>query len=148
MTANESSAAFLAVTSCGATLEAWPIEVAWCFGAGEVRSMLIKPDGAWQLDSWDKSSESDHRIGLELLLREGKAALDACLVLNAALGQTAVVSAAPENDSLWLYKLYRAADVEPNFRLVPAEHMPSDDSLRATTRIEGLREAAGYAQTG
>lgn len=147
MTSNEPHSAFLAVTSCGSTHDAWPIEVAWCFGSGDIRSILIKPDAEWQLDSWDKCSESDHRIGLELLLREGKAALDACLVLNAALGQIAVVCATPESDSLWLYKLYRAADVEPNFRLVPADHPPKDDSARATVRVEDLRRAAGFAQT-
>jgi len=110
--------------------------------------MLIKPEADWPLDCWNKSVEAEHKIGLEQLLSEGKAALDACLILNAALGKASVMSATPQNDSLWLYKLYRAADVEPNFRLVPSTHEVSDMSARAATRVEHLRQAAGFAQTG
>lgn len=138
---------FLSVVSCGRTSDAWPIDIAWGFAAGEIRSMLLKPAAGWSLEAWDKCSEKQHRIGLEQLLREGKAPLDACLILNAALGQSDVHAGAPETDCVWLFKLYKAAQVEPNFRLVP---LPADFTGmgRAAEGVERLRDAAKVAQTG
>ncbi|MEM9840052.1 MAG: hypothetical protein AAF830_12980 [Pseudomonadota bacterium] len=139
--------ACLSVLSCGAAPEAWPIEVAWCTKGEAVRTMLIKPTGDWGLSSWDKGCEADHRVSLEKLLSEGKAPLDACLILNAALGGSEVLSAAPETDSLWLFKLYRSAKVEPNYRLVAANAGLPSDLPRATDKVEALRQALGFAQS-
>lgn len=137
---------FLSVVSCGRAPDAWPIDIAWGFAAGEIRSMLLSPAAGWALDAWDKGCEKQHRIGLEDLLKEGKGPLDACLILNAALGQSEVHAGSPEMDSLWLYKLYKAAEVEPNFRLVPMA-ANFEGISRASDGIERLRAAAKVAQT-
>ncbi|MEM1379366.1 MAG: hypothetical protein AAGH41_01950 [Pseudomonadota bacterium] len=142
------AAPYLCVVSCGTTQEAWPIEIGWCFGGGEIRTMLIKPQSAWSLAAWDKGTEAQHRISVEDLLQTGKDALDACLVLNAALGGSEVQSASPEKDSLWLYKLYRVANVEPNFRIVHAPISVRDTPTRAAAGLEVLRQESGVAQTG
>ena len=138
---------FMSVISCGRTPDAWPIDIAWGGPAGEIRSMLLRPAPGWSLDAWDKRTEKDHRIGLEALLREGKSPLDACLILNAALGQMEVHAGSPEMDSLWLFKLYKSAQVEPNFRLIP---LPADFEgiSRASDGVERLRAASKVAQTG
>ncbi|NNU15020.1 hypothetical protein HK107_01610 [Parvularcula sp. ZS-1/3] len=110
--------------------------------------MLLKPAGSWSLEAWDKGCEAKHKLGLEMLLKEGKAPLDACLVLNAALGQSDVFAGAPETDALWLFKLYRAAQVEPNFRLHPLPEAELGDIQRAEEGVSRLRDAAQVAQTG
>lgn len=110
--------------------------------------MLLAPAPGWELGAWDKGSETTHRISLEQLLREGKQALDACLILNAALGQSEVHAGAPETDSLWLFKLYRAAGVEPNFKLHPLADADMSRVHRAVEGVARLREGAGFAQTG
>ncbi|MEM9811014.1 MAG: hypothetical protein AAF788_07295 [Pseudomonadota bacterium] len=102
--------------------------------------MLIKPAAGWSLKAWDKRCEGAHRIELETLLREGQAPLDAALVLNAALGQSRVYAVSPKTDSYWLFKLYKAGDVSPNFQLeatvTPLDPLPQ----RAELRVEALRD--------
>lgn len=132
---------FLSVVSCGYASTAWPIEVAWGFGTGPVRSMLLVPAEEWSLLAWDKHCEGGHRIALEMLVREGKKALDAALVLNAALGQSTVYAHDPKTDSLWLYKLYKSAKVDPNFQLEPSAIDVEALPARATARVEALRTA-------
>jgi hypothetical protein len=140
------SSSLLAVLSCGPEAEAWPIEVAW-LADGETRSMLIKPASTWSLCSWDKGYEGKHRLPLEQLLSEGKSALEACLVLNAALGGRTVGVATPETDCVWLYKLYKAAEVQPNFRLTGLEDPPPPKILRATDAVARLQDRAASDQT-
>lgn len=137
---------FMSVVSCGRSPDAWPIDIAWGYAEGEIRSMLLKPAAGWALDAWDKGCENQHRIGLEYLLKDGKESLDACLILNAALGQCDVYAGSPEMDSLWLFKLYKAAKVDPNFRLVPMS-ANFEGISRASDGVERLRSAAKVAQT-
>lgn len=139
--------ACLSVLSCGNSPDAWPIEIGWCTKGEPIRTMLIKPSGGWQLSAWDKGCEADHRVSLEALLRDGKAPLDACLILNAALGGDEVLSGAPEKDSLWLFKLYRTAEVEPNFKLVAAKTGLPRSFQRAGVKLEALRKTLGFAQS-
>lgn len=120
----EKSSSFLGVVSCGPSAEAWPIEIAWKTGDEPARVMLIKPAPHWQLSAWEKRFESQHQISLETLIREGQEPMEACLVLNASLGRQMVRTDMPETASLWLFKLYRAAAVEPNFRLIPSRRSP------------------------
>lgn len=140
MAASSKPLSLLCVVPCGLCADAWPIEVAWGFASGEVRSMLLKPCPDWPLAAWDKSREARHRIGLEKLLHEGKSPLDACLVLNAALGQSDVASATPEEDSVWLYKLYRAAGVGPNYTLRPLEGGEPAPFVRAEQGVRALQQ--------
>ncbi|MEM9234647.1 MAG: hypothetical protein AAGA69_10495, partial [Pseudomonadota bacterium] len=51
------------------------------------------------------------------LVTEGREAIEAALILNAALGDAEVYSDAPDYDSFWLFRLYDAAGVRPNYRL-------------------------------
>lgn len=142
------SHAFLSVIPCGSSPESWPIEVGWGFAAGEIRTMRLAPAAGWSLAAWDKSAEACHRLGLEALLREGKEPLDACLILNAALGQSRVYAPQPERDSLFLYKLYRAAGVDPNYRLhaTGCDRMPA--FKRAEAGVMALRQTIGTMQSG
>lgn len=122
------------------------MELAWGFAAGDVRTMLVRPADHWPLSAWDKGLEGTYRLPLQDLLTEGKTPLDCCLILNAALGGSDVFVGSPETDSMWLFKLYKAAGVDPNFRLQPLAGAPAL-SGRAEERLAQLREAAGCVQT-
>jgi hypothetical protein len=138
----------LAVLSCGPTTEAWPIEVAWSSAREGIRTMLLQPAPGWSLGSWDKSYETKHKVPLERLLSEGKAPIEACLVLNAALGGQTVGVAKPETDCVWLYKLYKAADVDPNYRLVGIDAPEGGGSARPAHLLERLQGDAQRSKTG
>lgn len=50
----------------------FPIEIGWCeIGTAEVRSFLIRPDPAWDLDLWDPISQGIHGISLGMLMNDG-----------------------------------------------------------------------------
>ncbi|MBB4660027.1 hypothetical protein [Parvularcula dongshanensis] len=109
--------AFIDVEATGLGPYSWPIEVGWAFHGHEPRSVLIRPAEAWSMQAWEKPAESLHRIDPSLLLTEGRAAREVALGLNAALGQSDVYSDAPDYDSFWLFRLYDAAGIRPNYRL-------------------------------
>lgn len=101
--------------------------------------MLLVPAEDWSLLAWDKHCEGGHRLALETLVREGKKSIDAALILNAALGQSTVYAQDPKTDSLWLYKLYKSAKVDPNFQIEPRAIVLQPMPARAAGRVEALR---------
>ena len=109
--------AFVDVEASGLGPYSWPIEVGWAIGAEPPRSVLVRPAEGWSMQAWEKSAEALHRIPPDRLLAEGRDALDVALGLNAALGACTVYSDAPDYDSFWLFRLYDAAGVRPNYRL-------------------------------
>lgn len=109
--------AFIDVEASGLGPNSWPIEVGWTFDTGEPRSMLIKPCDKWSMTAWEKSAEKLHGISPTVLVTDGREPIEAALVLNAALGNAEVYSDAPDYDSYWLFRLYDAAGVRPNYRL-------------------------------
>lgn len=109
--------AFIDVEASGLGPHSWPIEVGWVFETGDARSMLIKPADSWSMTAWEKPAEKLHGIHPGQLVTNGKDAIEAALILNAALGDMVVYSDAPDYDSFWLFRLYDAAGVRPNYRL-------------------------------
>lgn len=109
--------AFIDVEASGLGPHSWPIEVGWIFATGSPRSMLIQPADNWSMTAWEKSAEKLHRISPTQIVTEGKPPLDTALVLNAALAGVTVYSDAPDYDSFWLFRLYDAAGIKPNYRL-------------------------------
>lgn len=109
--------AFVDVEASGLGPYSWPIEVGWGFHGREPRSVLVRPADGWSMQAWEKSAESLHRIDPGQLLTGGLSAHDVALGLNAALGQATVYSDAPDYDSFWLFRLYDAAGLRPNYRL-------------------------------
>lgn len=109
--------AFIDVEASGLGPHSWPIEVGWVFEKDIARSMLIRPADRWSMTAWEKPAEKLHGISPTQLVTHGKDPLEAALVLNAALADMQVYSDAPDYDSFWLFRLYDAAGVRPNFRL-------------------------------
>ncbi|MGV6819462.1 MAG: hypothetical protein ACWA5T_03070 [Parvularcula sp.] len=111
------SIAFIDVEASGLGPNSWPIEVGWGFVGTDPRAVLIKPADSWSMVAWEKSAEALHRISPIQLVTEGKKPIEAALGLNAALAGAQVYSDAPDYDSFWLFRLYDAAGIKPNFRL-------------------------------
>ena len=109
--------AFVDVEASGLGPYSWPIEVGWGFHGHEPRSVLIRPSDAWSMQAWEKPAEALHRIAPDHLLTEGRPVEAVALGLNAALGQATVYSDAPDYDSFWLFRLYDAAGIRPNYKL-------------------------------
>lgn len=109
--------AFVDVEASGLGPYSWPIEVGWGFHGQPPRSVLVRPVEAWSMRAWEKSAEALHGIPPDRLLMEGRDPLDVALGLNAALGEATVYSDAPDYDSFWLFRLYDAAGVRPNYTL-------------------------------
>ncbi len=112
-----SHVAFIDVEASGLGPQSWPIEVGWVFSTGDARSVLIRPADNWSMTAWEKSAEALHGITPPTLVTSGREPLDVALILNAALGGAVVYSDAPDYDSFWLFRLYDAAGVKPNYRL-------------------------------
>lgn len=112
-----SAIAFVDVEASGLGPHSWPIEVGWAFASETPRSMLIKPADNWSMTAWEKAAESLHRLSPMQLLAEGHSPIETALVLNAALAEADVYSDAPDYDSFWLFRLYDAAGVKPNYQL-------------------------------
>lgn len=109
--------AFIDVEASGLGPHSWPIEVGWVFETGDPRSMLIKPADSWSMTAWEKPAEKLHGISPSNLVTDGRDPIESALILNAALGDAQVYSDAPDYDSFWLFRLYDAAGVRPNYRL-------------------------------
>ncbi|WOI52099.1 hypothetical protein [Parvularcula sp. LCG005] len=109
--------AFIDVEASGLGPHSWPIEVGWSFATGDPRSVLIRPADKWSMTAWEKTAEILHGISPIQLVTSGKTPLETALVLNAALGNAMVYSDAPDYDSFWLFRLYDAAGIKPNYRL-------------------------------
>lgn len=147
----EGAIAFVDVEASGLGPYSWPIEVGWAFHGEAPRSVLIRPAEGWPMQAWEKSAESLHRISPDRLLAEGRDALDVALGLNAALGQATVYSDAPDYDSFWLFRLYTAAGVQPNYKLADLGDLltplwkgePLDLVRRASETAPHTHRAAG-----
>lgn len=113
----DTAIAFVDVEASGLGPHSWPIEVGWGFTGSDPRAILIKPADNWSMNAWEKPAEKLHGISPIQLVTEGKKPIEAALVLNAALGGATVYSDAPDYDSFWLFRLYDAAGIKPNYRL-------------------------------
>ncbi|GGE64362.1 hypothetical protein GCM10011533_15890 [Streptosporangium jomthongense] len=95
-------------------IASYPIEVGVCMPDCSLHSWLITPHELWQ--DWSESAERIHGISRARLAVEGETVTTVAYALNRLLtGQ--VFCDAWTFDSFWLYRLFRAAGVEPGFQL-------------------------------
>ena len=89
----------------------WPIEIglSW-LDHGEVRtwSSLIQPAHDWEIDDWSPQSAAVHGIPLSEL-SEAPSATEVAETFFKVLGGRRLVSDAPEFETRWLDRLFRAA---------------------------------------
>lgn len=95
-------------------IASYPIEVGVCLADGTLHSWLIRPHVLWQ--DWSESAELVHGISRSTLEQEGAEIREVSQALNELLdGQ--VFCDAWTFDSFWLHRLYKAANMTPNFQL-------------------------------
>ncbi len=111
------SIAFIDLEASGLHARSWPVEVGWAFLSGDPISYLVCPQDDWLNEGWDENAEKIHGLSKDFLLREGSSPIVICTRLNEALSNVDVYSDAPDWDSFWLYRLYRAANLRPAFAL-------------------------------
>lgn len=110
---------FLDVEASGFGDGSYAIEVAFSDEQGRVESHLIRPEPQWV--HWDDAAERDaHHISRRTLEAEGKPAAWVASRLNEALAGKTVHTDAPDFDRKWLEPVFRAASVEPTFRIEQA----------------------------
>jgi len=108
-------------------ITSYPIEVGVCMPDSTLHSWLIAPHALWK--DWSESSEEVHGISRTSLITEGKDVTEVAQRLNRLLsGQ--VFCDAWTFDSFWLYRLFRAANVEPGF------HLESISALLSPRQVE------------
>ncbi|NMT62854.1 3'-5' exonuclease [Marinobacter orientalis] len=95
-------------------IASYPIEVGICLPDGALHSWLIQPHVLWQ--DWSESAEKIHGITRQTLEREGVPVAEVAASLNRLL-RGPVFCDAWTFDSFWLHRLFRAANVRPEFQL-------------------------------
>ncbi|MDO6441881.1 MULTISPECIES: hypothetical protein [unclassified Marinobacter] len=95
-------------------IASYPIEVGVCMPDSSLHSWLIAPHILWK--DWSESAEQIHGIPRSRLSAEGSGVVQVAHNLNRLLSGN-VFCDAWTFDSFWLYRLFRAAGVEPGFQL-------------------------------
>lgn len=136
--------AFIDLEASGLHARSWPVEVGWVFADGDPISYLVRPQDDWLKEGWDDSAEQLHGLSKDFLMREGSDPVVICTRLNEALGEVDVYSDAPDWDSFWLYRLYRAANMRPVFALKSFGDLmrPLTDSREDASLIEAADRLA------
>lgn len=133
--------AFIDLEASGLNAQSWPLEVGWCFLDGDADSVLIKPADSWPMSAWDEGAEELHGITHACATKEGETIGKVCATLNAALGDAAVYSDAPDWDGYWLYRLFSTAGIRQRFKILNFEEILAPASPEAIKTAIGKAEA-------
>lgn len=92
----------------------YPIEVGVCLPDGAIHSWLLRPAPLWT--DWSEDACAIHGISRQQLQQEGVNVVDVAHALNELLPEH-VYCDAWTFDSFWLHRLFRAAKLQPAFKL-------------------------------
>lgn len=109
----------LDIEASGLSTESYPIEVAWQhrYVASACDNFLIKPSANWT--HWDKHAELHiHHIPRKALFDEGLPVIEAALRLNTQLARQVVYTDAVDYDRSWIKRLFNAAGIEMQFKVL------------------------------
>jgi len=136
---------FIDVEASGFGPASWPVSLAWCDHAGEIRRCLIRPLPQWTY--WDEQAESVHGIDRARLDSEGLAPAEVAARLQADLKGMLAFSDAPDFDAAWLATLYRGLGRPMPFSLDHADDLlvgamlrPGEVLWQAQARLDGVKE--------
>ncbi len=108
-------------------IASYPIEVGICMPDGKLHSWLIQPHVLW-LD-WSESAEKIHGISRDTLIRDGRPVSEVAAALNGLLnGQ--VFCDAWTFDSFWLHRLFKTANIRPQFQLESISMLLDSEQIR------------------
>lgn len=120
---------FLDFEASSLSQNSWPIEIGVARivnGVAKSESLLISPHESWSPQEWHAASEKIHGISRKKLVEKGTSAVEAVEWFAKRAGGIAV-SDAPEFDTRWLDKLFRAAN-----RSVPVQFLDLDSFIAVT----------------
>lgn len=135
---------FLDVEASGFGPESWPVAVAWCDHAGDIRRHLVRPPAAWT--HWDEAAARVHGLTRARLQAEGQPPAEIAAALAHDLAGMLAFSDAPDFDAAWLATLHRAAGLAMPFAVDHADDLlagallvPGEALWRAQARLDALR---------
>lgn len=137
---------FIDLEASGLSASSWPIEIGWVSFEGAAKSILIKPHESWPLTAWDPSAEALHGISLDKLSQKGRTCPEVCELVNADLRGKTVYSDAPDWDSFWLMRAFRACEMKPSFIVADFLSLfPSGLTPEAIAKAEAISPRAHRA---
>ncbi|PID43646.1 MAG: hypothetical protein CSA52_02765 [Gammaproteobacteria bacterium] len=107
-------------------IESYPIEVGLCPPDGKPVGWLIKPHILWY--DWSEKSEQVHQITRQLLNEEGTHLKHVASALNEKIDGI-VYCDAWTFDLFWLHRLFKAAKLQPAFRLESIANLLTEDQV-------------------
>jgi len=132
----------LDIEASGLSIESYPIEVAWQhrYVASTCDSFLIKPNDNWT--HWDRHAElSIHHIPRQVLFDEGIPVKDAALRLNTQLAGQHVYTDAVDYDRPWIKRLFNAAGIAMEFKLLCVYSLIDPAKVEAFKRKQAVKPA-------
>ncbi len=120
-------------------IDSYPIEVGVCLPDGAVHSWLIRPHRQWR--DWSLDAEAIHGISRQTLVEKGRTVTQVAGYLNSLLSGP-VYCDAWTFDSFWLHRLFRAAEMQPQFQLESVSLLlePAQIEQWASCRLEVVAE--------
>ena len=120
----------LDIEASGLGTRSYPIEIAWKQLDGmDEDDFLIDPRTGYNWNDWDDNAANVHGLTQAELYEEGISAKEAATRLNQRLKGKQVYSDAFEFDYFWISRLFDAAMVRPQFRLLGLEELLNEDDL-------------------
>ncbi len=107
-------------------IESYPIEAGLCPPNGKPLSWLIKPHFLWH--DWSAKAEQVHRISRQSLDQKGTCLTRVAEILNEKIDGI-VYCDAWTFDLFWLHRLFKAAKLQPAFRLESIASLLSEDQI-------------------
>ncbi len=103
--------------------ESYPIEVGVAMHNDNIE-YLIKPISEWTY--WSIKSEAIHNIKRSTLFADGFDVVFVANILNSQLRGLSIISDSEVYESFWLDKLFRAAKMERNFKIININNLDFD----------------------
>ncbi len=145
------SLVFLDLEASSLSQGSYPIEIGWVMADGHGESHLIRPTEAW-LDevrgnpAWDVTSEQLHGVPLSTLLGEGEPAADVARMVQQVLSPHDVLgcSDAPAQDGFWLQRLYEAAGIRREVKLLDVREVYATSCRALLDLLPAVDEPADW----
>ncbi|MBK8970909.1 MAG: hypothetical protein IPM37_05900 [Hahellaceae bacterium] len=113
-------------------ISSYPIEVGIASQQGGVQSWLIRPAPLWS--DWSIEAEHLHGLTRNQLEAEGTNAVEVAHLLNQHIPAVCYCDAW-SYDSFWFHRLFKAARVQPTFRLESITHLLNTQQMARWSEI-------------
>lgn len=115
----------------------YPIEIAFISGNNNDElfySKLIKPVNNWK--DWDCKAESLHKLTLDDIKNYGENVRKIAKEVNELLSGKTVFADGGAYDQMWCSKLFKAADIEPEFEIKDLMYVLSEEQINNWDKVK------------